>query len=148
MKGAAAVQLGDAIGPQRRRAPQAAQIAAYMGAGRFAEPLFVDEAYARALGFAGVIAPGPMLTAFLEQFVRGALPDWRLEALGTTFRVPTLAGSEVELRGAVTEHHEMADGERLVCDLVLSHTDGTAAVTGTARLCRRCAPAADEIARG
>lgn len=132
-----AVQLGDEFGPLRRRAPEAAQIAAYMGAGRFTEPLFVDEAYARARGFAGVIAPGPMLTAFLEQFVRGALPGWRIEALGTTFRVPIPAGSEVELRGAVTEHHEMADGERLVCDLVVAHADGTAAVTGTARLFRR-----------
>lgn len=130
----AAVQLGDEIGPLRRRAPEAAQIAAYMSAGRFTEPLFVDEAYAQALGFAGVIAPGPMLTAFLEQFVRAALPGWQLEALSTTFRVPTPAGSEVELRGAVTEHHEMIDGERLVCDVVVAHADGTAAVTGTARL--------------
>lgn len=138
------MHLGDEIGPERRRAPEVAQIAAYLGAGRAAPPLFVDAEYARAHGFGGVIAPGPMLTAFLEQFVLAALPGWRLEAIGTTFRVPTVAGAEVELRGAVTEHHEMADGERLVCDLVVAHADGTAAVTGTARLFRPGPP----IARG
>jgi len=130
------VHLGDDIGPERRRAPDAEQIAAYMGTERIAPPLFVDAEYARAHGFVGVIAPGPMLTAFLEQFVLRAFPGWRLETLGTTFRVPTTAGSDVELRGAVTEHHEMADGERVVCDLVVAHADGTAAVTGTARLFR------------
>jgi hypothetical protein len=81
-----------------------------------------------------------MLSAFLEQFVRRQLHDWRMEHLGVTFRVPTIAGSQIVLRGVVTEHHEMADGERLVCDLVIEHDDGERAVTGTARLFRPYLP--------
>lgn len=129
------MEVGDELGPERRRAPALADVLTYLG-GRPATPLFVDAGIARAHGLAGVIAPGPMLTAYLEQYVRRRVSGWVLEALGVTFRVPTVAGSEIELRGVVSEHHEMADGERLVCDLVVVHADGTVAVTGTARLFR------------
>ncbi len=128
--------LGDEIGPRQRAGPQAAQIAAFVGTSSIREPMFTDPAHARTLGYRDVIVPGPMLTAFLEQFLRHELPGWRLERLSTTFRLPTLAGTDLLLRGAVTEHHEMADGERIVCDLVIEHPDREHAVTGTATLRR------------
>ncbi len=130
------MHLGDEIGPRQRAGPQAAQIAAYVGASRIPEPLFTDSAHARALGYRDIIVPGPMLTAFLEQFLRGELPGWQLERLSTTFRVPTMAGTDLRLWGAITEHHEMPDGERIVCDLVIEHNDHEPAVTGTATLRR------------
>jgi hypothetical protein len=81
-----------------------------------------------------------MLTAFIEQFLRRELPDWKLERLSTTFRVPTSPGVRLVLHGAVTEHHEMADGERLVCDVVIEHGEtpgeGDRAVTASATLKR------------
>jgi len=100
------------------------------------ESIFADDSYARSLGFRGIVVPGPMLTAYLEQFVRQHTSGWRLERLSTTFRIPTIAGCALCLHGAVTEHHEMADGEHLVCDLVIEHVGGERAVTGTARLFR------------
>jgi hypothetical protein len=126
------IGLGDELGPVRRYAPGAADLAAYIGADN------VDEfaAHARAIGQEGIVVPGPMLAAFLEQFVRREFPQWRVERLTVTFRVPCLAGAELVLRGAVTEHHEMADGERLVCDLVIEHNDGERAVTGSTTLAK------------
>jgi hypothetical protein len=130
------VFVGDELMPEARRAPDAGQIAAYSDANEARESLFTDTAFAQAHGFGGLVVPGPMLSAFLEQFVRRQLVGWRLEHLGATFRVPTIAGAGIVLRGVVTEHHEMADGERLVCDLVVEHADGERAVTGTVRLFR------------
>ena len=122
--------LGDDLGPRHRAAPTEAQVAAYIGADNVGE----FSAHARAVGRHGIVVPGPMLTAYLEQFVRSELPSWRVERLATTFRVPTIAGTELVLTGAITEHHEAADAERLVCDLVIEHRDGERAVTGTATL--------------
>lgn len=136
MGGRTPMHLGDELGPCHRSCPSAAGIAAYVGASDVREPLFTDAEYARALGFRGLVVPGPMLTAFIEQFLRDALPGWQVERLGTTFRVPTIAGDSLTLRGAVTEHHAMADGERIVCDVVIEHSDGERAVTGTATLRR------------
>jgi len=130
------VGVGDEIGPEHRVGPHAAQIATYVHSSDVAEPLFRDPTYARDLGYRGVVVPGPMLTAFVEQFLRHALDGWRIERLSTTFRVPTIAGDTFSLRGVIVEHHEMADAERIVCEVVIEHADGERAVTGTATLRR------------
>jgi hypothetical protein len=114
--------------------PTAAQVGTYARMGEVVEPLFTEPASARALGYRGIIVPGPMLSAFLEQFVRAELIGWQLERLSATFRVSTIVGDTVILRGVVTEHHELPDGERIVCDLVIEHSDGERAVTSTATL--------------
>ena len=62
------------------------------------------------------------------------LPDWVIERLSVTFRMPTITGESLTLHGAITERHEMADGVRVVCDVVIEHPDGERAVTGTATL--------------
>ena len=130
------VDLGLELGPHRRGTPDADAIAAYARSVDTEESLFRNPAWARALGFRDVLVPGPMLSAFLEHFVRGQLPGWSLERLSTTFRVPTITGDGIVLSGVVTEHHDAADAERLVCDLVVEHTNGERAVTGTATLRR------------
>ncbi|MBI4517089.1 MAG: hypothetical protein HY699_14885 [Deltaproteobacteria bacterium] len=124
--------VGDELGPRRRSAPLAEQIAAYVGAGSASD--FAD--LALAVGRPGMVVPGPMLAAFLEHFLRAELSGWRLEHLSTTFRVPSIAGEALSIRGAVTEHHEQRDRERIVCDLIIEHVDGQPAVTGTATLWR------------
>lgn len=128
------IELGDEIGPQRRVSPDAQGIAAYVGAADLTEGLFTQLEVAQALGYRGIVVPGPMLTAFLEQFIRAEFPGWRLERLSTTFRIPTIAGDTLVLHAVVTEHHVLPDGQRVVCDLVIEHANGESAVTGVAIL--------------
>jgi len=128
------IDLGDEIGPLRRTTPDQAGVAAYVGTADITEPMFSDPDLARALGYRGLVVPGPMLAAFLEQFLRAELPCWRLERLSVTFRVPTVVGDALVLRGVVTEHNAAADGEHIVCDVLIEHHDGERAVTGTATL--------------
>ncbi len=130
------MDLGDELGPQRRVAPASDHIAAFSRASDVPERLFTDPTYAQALGNRGIIVPGPMLAALLEQFLRSELPEWRVERLSTTFRIPTIAEDPLLLRGVIAEHHETADGERIVCDLVIEHCDGERAVTSTVTLRR------------
>jgi acyl dehydratase len=132
----AAIDLGHEFGPIVRTTPDGAGVAAYIGAADMTEPMFSEPALARALGYRGLVVPGPMLAAFLEQFVRAELPDWRIERLSVTFRIPTIVGDKLVLRGVVTEHHELADAERIVCDVLIEHREGERAVTGTATLRR------------
>ena len=126
--------LGHELGPWRRATPTAEVIARYAATADIPEPLFTNPSAARGLGYRGVVVPGPMLAAFMEQFVRRELPGWRIERLSATFRVPTITGDTIVLSGVITERHELADGERIVSDLVIEHSDGERAVTGTATL--------------
>jgi hydroxyacyl-ACP dehydratase HTD2-like protein with hotdog domain len=131
-----AIDLGHELAAWHRPTPTPDAIARYVHAADIMEPLFTSTPVARALGYRDVVVPGPMLAAFLEHFVRRRLPGWRLERLGATFRVPTITGDAITLGGVVTERHELPDGERIVADLVLTHSDGERAVTGTATLRR------------
>lgn len=128
------LDLGHELGPRQRQMPGPEAIAEYARTAGIVEPLFSDAEWARALGFDGVVVAGPMLAAFLEHFVRAELPGWQLERSSTTFRVPTTSGELIILTGVVTERHEIADGERTVCDLLIEHRDGEQAATGTATL--------------
>jgi acyl dehydratase len=128
------MELGDEIGPVRRVAPDRERVARYVGSVSGTQQLFVDEDYARGLGFHGTIVPGPMLSALLEQFLRAALPGWRLQRLSISFRLPTVVGHPLTLSGVITEHHEQAGGRQVVCELIIEHADGERAVTGTATL--------------
>lgn len=132
----APIELGTELGPLLRPGTPTEQVGGYVDSGEMRDELFTDARYARDLGYRGIVVPGPMLTAFLEQFVRGALPAWRLEKLGSTFRQPTITGDPLKLHGVVSEHHETADGEHVVCDLVIEHPSGERGVTATARLKR------------
>src|SRR5262249_11368022 len=132
----ASVDLGYEIAPLRRIAPHGGGVATYVRTADIAEPLFTDPQVARALGYRGVVVPGPLLAAFMEQFVRRGLAGWQLERLSATFRVPTIAGDALVFRGVVIEKHETAGGERIVCELVIEHGDNERAVTGTATLRR------------
>ena len=133
------LDLGSELRPWRRSTPTAEVVAQYAATADVVEPLFQSGAAARALGYRGVVVPGPMLAAFLEQFVRRELAGWRVERLSATFRVPTITGDTITLSGVITERHELADGERIVADMLIEHSDGERAVTGTATLRRPAA---------
>jgi hypothetical protein len=131
------IDLGHTLGPLRHPGLGPQQIAAYLRAGHFAEAFFNDHAFARSLGYRGILIPGPLLAALVEQFLRRELPGWELERVSTTLRVPTVTGDRLLIRGAVTERHETPDGARIVCDVVISHSDADDALTATATLRRR-----------
>ena len=132
----AELELGHELGPQRRTAPDRSQVAAYLDAADFTEPLFSDLEFARAVGYRDTIVPGPLLAAFLEQFVCSELPGWELERLSATFRVATLVGDALVFRGVVTERHDTPAGVRIICDLTIGHSEDDHAVTSTATLRR------------
>jgi len=61
------VLRGDELGPRHRVSPSGEQIAKHMLRGERRKHFFNDEEYAQGLGFRGILVPGPMLSAFLEQ---------------------------------------------------------------------------------
>ena len=113
-------ELGDEIGPRQRQAPGPDEIRRY-GTAEAGEGFFNDEQYARGLGFRGLVVPGPLLAAYVEQFLHEHFPDWRVEWLSTTFRLPSAAGDVLTLRGAITDKwHFAAAGRRSHLDWVLA----------------------------
>ena len=128
------IELGAEIGPLLRPATTAEQVAKYVVGGEMKEALFTDLDQARNLGYRGIVVPGPMLTAFLEHFLRATLPGWRLERLSTTFRIPTITGDPIHLSGVISEHHDTVHDSHIVCDLVAGNPSGENAVTASARL--------------
>jgi hypothetical protein len=130
------IDLGRTLGPLHHPGLGTEQIAAYLQAAQFTGSLFYDLTFARSLGYRGIIVPGPLLAALVEQFLRRELPGWEMEHLSTTFRVPTVTGDPFLIRGAVTERHETPLGSRIVCDVVISHRDTDNALTATVTLHR------------
>ena len=131
---AADLEVGALIGPQHRPAPSATAIAAYARSLRGREPLFTDRAFARALGYADVIVPGPLQSALLEAMLRRRLRGWELHRLALTFRVSVIAREPIALAAVVVERHLRRDGTTLLCDLALENRDGERAALGTAEL--------------
>ena len=131
------LEVGSLIAFQRRAAPSAAAIATYAGGLGDRVPFFTDDRFARSLGFADVIVPGPLQSALLEALLRERIPDWSLRRLGLTFRVSLTAGEPMAMSVVVIEHRSEATGAVLVCDLSLENGDGERAAIGTAELLHR-----------
>ena len=98
--------------------------------------MFTDSAFARALGYADVIVPGPLQSALLEAFLHEYLPGWTLGRLSLTFRVSLIAGEPITLAAVVVEHVLERGAAMLVCDLSLENRDGERAALGLAELTR------------
>ncbi len=130
------IDLGHTLGPLHHPGLGAAQIAAYLHAAQVSGSFFYDLTFARSVGFRGIIVPGPLLAAVVEQFLRRELPGWEMERMSTTLRVPTVTGDPLLIHGAVIERHETPLGIRIVCDVVIGHRDADNALTATATLRR------------
>jgi hypothetical protein len=129
------IDLGHELEPFQHPGLRLEQIAAYMQAAQlFAEGVFADSAVTRSLGYWGTLVPGTLLTALVERYLSRELPGWDLERMSATFRVPTFADDGLLIRGVVTERHETPDGVRIVCDVVVGHSDADDALTATATL--------------
>lgn len=130
------IDLGHTLGPLRHPGLSKERIAAYLQAAQFTGSFFYDLTFARSVGYRGIIVPGPLLAALVEQFLRRELPGWEMERVSTTLRVPTVTGDPLLFHGAVTERHETPRGSRIVCDVVIGHRDADNALTATATLRR------------
>lgn len=134
-----AFEVGDRIGPERRRGPLPAAVRTYADEHDTREALFVDRAVAERLGYRDVIVPGPMQAAFLEQMIRRHFRGWQLERLSTTFRISVIAGDPIVLRGVITEVHHASDPPWVVCEVMIESSEGERTTTAQATL--RAAPA-------
>lgn len=125
------IDVGATIGVERRPAPTAPVVRAYGASLGGSEPFFSDSNFARELGFADVIVPGPMQSALFEALLDRNLPGWRLAELSLTFRVSVIAGEAIVMSALVVAMDEVG---AVVVDLTLENSSGERAATGTARL--------------
>jgi acyl dehydratase len=125
------IDVGATIGVERRPAPTAAIVRAYGASLGGSEPFFSDADFARGLGFADVIVPGPMQSALFEALLARNLPGWRLAELSLTFRVSVIAGEPIVMSALVVERDQAG---AVVADLTLENSSGERAATGIARL--------------
>lgn len=130
------LEVGTVVAFQRRAAPSASAIATYAKSLAGGESMFTDSAFARALGYADVIVPGPLQSALIEAFLRERLPGWTLSRLSLTFRVSLIARELISLAAVVVEHARQRSGAKLVCDLSLENGEGERAALGLAELRR------------
>jgi acyl dehydratase len=126
------LDIGATIGVIRRRAPDAETVRNYAGSLGGREPLFSDRQFARRVGLADVIVPGPMQSALFEGLLADNLPGWDLTDLSLTFRVSVLVDEPIALTALVTEMSPQ--GGCLVADLTLENSSGERAAAGVATL--------------
>lgn len=126
------LDIGATVASVRRHAPGAPLVRAYASSLGSPEPLFVDSAAAREIGFADVIVPGPLQSTLFEALLVEQLPGWHLDSLSLSFRVSVIVDEPIALRAVVTELAPRQD--RLAVDLTLENRHGEAAAVGTATL--------------
>jgi len=127
------LEVGTSVGPLLRPGPSADQISAWASSLRDRETLFHDQARSRRLGFADLVVPGPMQSAFIDHMLRSHLPDWNLRGLSMTFRQSLIAGDRLSIHGVITD----ADADDRTCDIVIeNHGTRETASIGVAHLRR------------
>lgn len=88
--------------PELRRVVTAADVAAYAEAGGDRNPLHVDDAFARSVGFDGVIAHGMFTMGHMAATVSAwAGSDAVVERISAQFRAPVFMGEEIRAGGTV-----------------------------------------------
>jgi acyl dehydratase len=126
------LDIGATVALEQRPAPGVDLVRAYAGALGDPEPLFSDRQFARRIGFADVIVPGPIQATLFERLLNDRLSAWRLTGISLSFRVSVIVGEPIALRATVIELSPGRD--RLVADLVLENSHGEVATAGTATL--------------
>jgi len=88
--------------PELKRVVTAADVAAYAEAGGDRNPLHLDGAFARSVGFDDVIAHGMFTMGHMAAAVaRWAGPDAVVERITAHFRAPVFMGEEIRAGGSV-----------------------------------------------
>jgi len=128
---ATSLEVGEVVAREVRHGPTREGIAAWAGHLGEREVLFTDRLRAIDLGYQDLVVPGPMLSAFVGQMLRRAIPEWPMRTLSMTFRQSLLADEPVVLTALVTER---GAGPRLRCDLVIESGAGEICAIGSASL--------------
>jgi len=131
------LDLGELIAVEHRLAPDPQAVLRYAQAFGGVEPLFVDSAFARSIGYADVIVPGPLQAALLEHMLAAHLPNWQLHQISLTFRVSVIASEAIALSALVIGYDAHEPRAPMVLDLALENARGEGAAVGTATLRRR-----------
>lgn len=131
------IEVGAMIAVEHGPAPDASGVHRYAQGMAEPESLFVDPAFARQLGFADVIVPGPLQAALMERLIATRLPEWRLERISLSFRISVIAAELITLSAQVIEAEPHDPGMPLVLDLTIENARGERAAVGTATLRRR-----------
>ena len=98
---AANVSVGEEL-PETRRVVTAADVAAYAEAGGDQNPLHLDDAFARSVGFDGMIAHGMFTMGHMATAVTTwAGPGAVVERISAQFRAPVLMGEQIRAGGTV-----------------------------------------------
>jgi acyl dehydratase len=99
--------------PELTRVVTAPDVAAYAEAGGDHNPLHLDEAFARSVGFDGVIAHGMFTMGHMATAVTAwAGPDAVVERITAQFRAPVFMGEEIRAGGTVRS----VDGDAVTVD--------------------------------
>ena len=128
------LDLGAVLGPFHLRGPEAEAISDWAASLCDREVLFHDPAGSRDLGYADLVIPGPMQSAFVDHIVASLLHDWRAVQMNMTFRQSLLAGDPMAIQGIVVD----AAADRRTCEIIIRHAaTGETTSTGTMTLARR-----------
>jgi acyl dehydratase len=116
------VSVGDEV-PELWRVVTTADVAAYAEAGGDRNPLHLDDAFARSVGFDGVIAHGMFTMGHMATAVTAwAGDDAVVERITAQFRAPVFMGEEIRAGGTV----RAVDGDEVTVDgWVAVDRDGT-----------------------
>jgi len=95
------ISVGEEL-PELRRVVTAADVAAYAEAGGDRNPLHLDDAFARSVGFDGVIAHGMFTMGHMATAVTTwAGVDAAVDRITAQFRAPVFMGEEIRAGGTV-----------------------------------------------
>ena len=110
--------------PELRRVVTAADVAAYAEAGGDRNPLHLDDAFARSVGFDGVIAHGMVTMGHMVTAVTAwAGEDAVVERITAQFRAPVFMGEKIRAGGTV----RAVDGDVVTIDTWVAVDRGGAA---------------------
>lgn len=125
------VDIGDEITPLSLH-PTPESIAAYVKACNITEKRFTDEAYARSLGMASIIAPGNMGLAFLSRMINDWAAGAVLRKLEVRFRGFIKPGDDLTCKGLIVEKHARGSENAIECDVFIENDQGDRPVAGSA----------------
>ena len=123
---------GDAIPPATRTATRL-RVLQFLGASWMWGSQFYDPATAERMGLAGLVVPGPMKHAFLQQYLSSWLGgSGAIRRLQVAHRRPDVQDVPMTLSGAVTKKYEQ-DGAKLVdVELEIHNPAGDRTTRGSA----------------
>jgi len=111
------------------------RLEAYAEAAWDKNPIHLDEAHAKKLGYPSVIAHGMLSMGFLSDFIRAHFPekDYDLRRFKSRFRKPTFPGDTLVCGGKI----KRMEGKQITVSVWIQNQNGDIATDGDADLTSR-----------